>query len=112
MNAGRKGGDGLGRGVDVGGLGVVIELDVVDGGDVLKAMLDSAEGLNGGADCGSRDAGQTRGDHSSQHVLDIVRALEGNLGERHDGFNGRIFGRSVDQVAGLDPRSLGYRVGV
>ena len=50
MNAGGKGGDGLGRGVDVGGLGVVVELDAVDGGDVFEAMLDGLELFDGVAD--------------------------------------------------------------
>ncbi len=45
-----EGGDGLGGGVDVGGLGVVVELDAVEGGDVFEAMLDGLEVFDGAAD--------------------------------------------------------------
>jgi hypothetical protein len=38
-----EGGDGLGGGVHVGGLGVVVELDAVDGGHKLQAVLDGLE---------------------------------------------------------------------
>jgi hypothetical protein len=44
MDAAGEGGDGLGRGVDVGGLGVVVILDAVVCGYVFKAMLDGVEG--------------------------------------------------------------------
>ena len=52
MDAGGKCGDGLGGGVHVGGFGVVVELDAVDGGDVFQAMLDGLEFLDGAADGG------------------------------------------------------------
>ena len=84
MNAGREGGDGLGGGVDVGGLGVVVVLDAVDGGHELEPMLDGLELLDGAANCLGRHAGEAGRDDSGQHILDIVRALERNSGERHD----------------------------
>ena len=40
----------LSGGVDVGGFGVVVEVDAVDGGDEFEAMLDGVEGFDGGAD--------------------------------------------------------------
>ena len=49
VNAAGECGDGLGGGVDVGGLGVVVEFDAVDGGDVFEAMLDGLEILDGRA---------------------------------------------------------------
>ena len=50
MNAAGESGDGLGGGVDVGGLGVVVVLDAVEGGDVFQAMLDGLEVFDGCAD--------------------------------------------------------------
>ena len=79
VNAGREGGDGLGGGIDVGGLGVVVVLDAVDRGHVLQAVLDGLELLDGAANCLGRHAGQTSGNNSGQHILNVVRALERNL---------------------------------
>ena len=50
VNVAGECGDGLGGGVDVGGLGVVVDFDAVEGGDVFEAMLDGLELLDGGAD--------------------------------------------------------------
>ena len=76
-------GDGLGGGVDVGGLGVVVELDAVDGGDVFEAVLDGLEIFDGGANGFGGGSGEARGADGGEHVFDVVLALERDSAERH-----------------------------
>ena len=91
-----EGGDGLGGGVDVGGLGVVVELDAVDGGDEFEAMLDGLEVFNGGADGVGRGSGEAGGADRGEDIFHVVLALERDSGERHDFFGGRVL-RGADR---------------
>ena len=77
----RKRGDRLGRGVDIGGLGIVVVVDAVNGGHELQPMLDRMERRDRARnDLGRyiRHAGRA---NRGQHILDIVLALERNLGQ-------------------------------
>jgi hypothetical protein len=104
VDAAGEGGDGLWRGVDVGGLGVVVEVDAVEGGDEFQAMLD---GLEAATVCGwlRGGAGEAGRADSGEDVLDVVLALEGNLGRGQDGLSRRFLwgGR---RSAVLDPGAL------
>src|ERR1700719_1321394 len=60
---------GLEGGVDVSGLGVVVEVDAVDGADELEAVLDGIEAGDGGADDLGGDAGAARGGDGGEDVL-------------------------------------------
>ncbi len=106
MNAGREGGDGLGGGVHVGGLGVVVELDAVAGGHVLQAMLDGMKLFDGAANSLGRDLRQPRGHHRGQHILVVVRAFERNPAQGHDLFDRRIPGGAINHKTLLQPGSL------
>ena len=56
------------------------------------------------------NASQTRGNHSGQHILDVVRALERNSAERHYCFRSRILGGAIDHIPLLQPGTLANRV--
>ncbi len=79
MDPTRKCGDGLGRGVHVGGFGVVVVVHAVDGGDVFQAVLNSFECFDGcangfwGNSCEPGSAG------SSQHIFHVVMAFKRNV---------------------------------
>ena len=95
MNAATEGGDGLGGGVYVGGLGVVVVLDAVSSSHVFEAVLDGAEIFDGAANGFSRNTGKTGGNHSGQHILDVVRAFKRNPSRRNHIFRGRIRGGAI-----------------
>jgi hypothetical protein len=77
MNAATEGGDGLGGGVHVGGLGVVVELDAVAGGHVLQAMLDGLEVFDGAANGIGRDAGRRAATTAASTFSKLCAPLRG-----------------------------------
>ena len=103
-----EGGDGLGGGVDVGGLGIVEELDAIDGGDELEAVLDGLEFLDSSADGVGGRSGEARGANSGENVFDVVLAFERDAGKWKDAFGGGVLRRAIDDVAVFDPCPLGY----
>src|SRR5271166_6674511 len=78
MYAATEGRDSFGGGVHVGGFGVVVELDAVSRGHVFEAVLDGTEIFDCATNYIDRNAGQTGGNDSGQHILDVVRAFERN----------------------------------
>ena len=84
VNVGRKRFQRLDRRVHVGGLGVVVVLHAAQRGDVLQAMLHGAEILDRAANRRRLHSGGHADGDGGQHVFHVVRALQRNLGERHD----------------------------
>jgi hypothetical protein len=110
VNAGIEGGDGLHGGVDVGGLGVVVVFDAVDGGDVFEAMLDGVEVFDGLANRLRWSTGKPSGADGGENVLDVVRALEGDFAEGRMGSMGASGAFAEDQVSILEPCTLRHRI--
>src|ERR1019366_7517396 len=71
--------------IDVGGLGIVVILNAAHRGYVFQAMLDCLEVRNGTADVSGIDACEHARAYSRQHVLDVMCALQRNLGNVQDG---------------------------
>jgi hypothetical protein len=78
VNAAGECRDGLQRGINVGGLGVVVVLDTVDGGHEFEPVLDGLEALDGAANGFGRDSGEPGGADRRQDVFDVVRTLKRN----------------------------------
>ena len=72
------------RGIHAGGLGIVIEIDAVERADEFQAVLDGAEGADGGGDGFASDAGAGGGDGRGEHVFDIVAAADRDLAGIHE----------------------------
>ena len=82
VNITRERRDRLGRGVDVGSLGIVVVIDAVDGSHEFQAMLDRVERRDRAGDGLGGYVGHAGGANGSQHILDIVLAFERNPGQR------------------------------
>ena len=84
VNVGRKRLQRLDRRIHVGGLGIVVVLHAAQRGHVLQAMLHGAKILDRAANRRRLHSGGHADGDGGQHVLHVVRALQRNLGERHD----------------------------
>ena len=103
MNVAGKCGNGLGSCIDVGGLGIVIDFNAVERGDIFEAMLDGFELLDGVAHRFRRGSGQARGADSGKHIFDVVLALERDAAERHHGLRRSILCCAVNDRSAFDP---------
>src|ERR1039457_2526650 len=70
--------------VNIGGFGIVVILDATDRGHILQAMLYRLELGNRATDLCGFDCGQHSDTDCRQYILQIVRALQRNLSDRHD----------------------------
>ena len=73
----------LERGIDAGGLRIVVEIDAAHLAHELQAMLHGVERADGRGDRRVPDARARRGNGRRQHVLHVVAAADGDLPGGH-----------------------------
>src|ERR1017187_4242346 len=71
--------------IDIGRLGVVVVLNATNTRDIFQPVLDRFEIRNSTANVSRIDACEHARAYSRQHVLDVVRALQRNFTDVHDG---------------------------
>ena len=77
MDAAGEGSHGLAGGIDVSGFGVVVKLNAIAGPYEFETMLDRLELRDGGSDTLGRNSRETSHADRRQHILDVVRPLQG-----------------------------------
>ena len=82
MDAAGKRADRFHGGIDIGGLGVVIELDPSDASDKLEPMFDSAKSADSFTNDVVGNSGQLGGAYRGQNIFDVVLAFERNFAQR------------------------------
>ena len=106
-----KRGDSLGRGVDIGCLGVVVELHSIDRGDIFEPMFDGAGNSRRRGESLRTDAPARRAAHTAASTFStLCSPLSGMLLSGITVSTERIGATRKRICSTFDPRSLAHRI--